>query len=197
MEYHEIGERFEFNGVVLEVVLCGSYYSYSLTEGCRACYFNYKCPLPCYCNASTRKDRSWIFYKLVEQCKTKDMVQKENDSKKNDRLDDKLRWELLPLEDMEDIVRVYTAGANKYGANKWQNLPDGYQRYKAALFRHLVEYEKGNWLDNETNCIHLAQVAWNAIAMLHIAKQNMKNNERTICSKKEDLLTEAKDTPEK
>ena len=78
MEYHEIGERFEYDGVVLEVVLCGSYYSYSLTEGCRACYFNHKCPLPSYCNAYTREDKSWIFYKLVEQCKTKNMKQKED-----------------------------------------------------------------------------------------------------------------------
>lgn len=185
MEYHEIGEKFEHNGVVLEVV------EWTEDSGCHDCYFHgCMCPCPDWCYEETK-------FILVEQCKTKDMVQKENDSKKNDRLDDKLRWELLPLEDIEDIVKVYTEGAKKYGPNMWQNLPDGYNRYKAALFRHLVEYEKGNWLDNETNCIHLAQVAWNAIAMLHIAKQNMKNNERTICSKKEDLLTEAKDTPEK
>ena len=194
MEYHEIGERFEYDSVVLEVVEYNPYYSDNLAKACWECYFNFKCQLPCYCSAFERKDRNWIFYKLVEQCKTKDM---KHESKKNDRLDNKLRWELLPLEDMEDIVKVYTAGAKKYGPNTWQNLPDGYQRYKAALFRHLVEYEKGNWLDPDTGCISLAQVAWNAIAMLHIAKQNMKNNECTICSKKEELLTEAKDTPEK
>ena len=196
MEYHEIGERFEYDGVVLEVVKSAT----SLRKDtCDLCYLYTKfrntpsvCDFPC--EEWNRKDSKDVYYKLVEQCKTKDMKQ---ESKKNDRIDDKLRWELLPLEDMEDIVKVYTEGAKKYGPNMWQNLPDGYQRYKAALFRHLVEYEKGNWLDNETNCIHLAQVAWNAIAMLHIAKQNMKNNERTICSKKEDLLTEAKDTPEK
>lgn len=93
------------------------------------------------------------------------------ESKKNDRADGKLRWELLPLEDMEEIVKVFHAGAEKYGANNWQNLPNGYERYKAALFRHLLEHEKGHWTDDETGCIHLAQVAWNAIAMLHIAKK--------------------------
>lgn len=93
------------------------------------------------------------------------------ESKKNDRADGKLRWELLPLEDMEEIVKVFHAGAEKYGANNWQNLPNGYERYKAALFRHLLEHEKGHWKDDETGCIHLAQVAWNAIAMLHIAKK--------------------------
>ena len=93
------------------------------------------------------------------------------EAKKNDRLDDKLRWELLPLEDVEDIVRVYTAGAKKYGPDQWQNLPDGIRRYKAALLRHLVEFDKGNEIDEETGCHHLAAVAWNAIAMLHISKQ--------------------------
>lgn len=89
---------------------------------------------------------------------------------KNDRKDKKLMWELLPLEDIEDVVKVYTEGANKYGVNTWQNLENGYNRYKAALFRHLLEYEKGNEFDEETGCRHLAQVVWNAIALLHISK---------------------------
>lgn len=102
----------------------------------------------------------------------------ENESKearKNDRKDGKLMWELLPLQDMEDVVRVYTAGAQKYGVDQWQKLPNGYQRYKAAMLRHLVEHEKGNWTDEETGCIHLAQVAWNAIALLHIEKEKRNN----------------------
>jgi hypothetical protein len=89
------------------------------------------------------------------------------ESKKNDRQDDKLRWDLLPLETIEEIVKVYHAGAKKYGENTWQNLPDGYNRYKGAMFRHLVLHEKGEVFDEETGCRHLAQVAWNAIAMLH------------------------------
>lgn len=90
---------------------------------------------------------------------------------KNDRKDHKLRWDLLPLQEIEDIVRVYTAGADKYGDNTWQNLDNGYQRYKAAMLRHLLEYEKGNEIDEETGCRHVAQVAWNAIAMLYYSKQ--------------------------
>ena len=93
------------------------------------------------------------------------------EGKKNDYVDGKLRWDLLPLKEIEDIVRVYTAGAKKYGDNNWQYLDDGYNRYKAALFRHLLEYEKGNKIDEETGCLHLAQVAWNAIAMLYYSKQ--------------------------
>lgn len=36
---------------------------------------------------------------------------------KNDKLDDKTRWELIPLDCLEDIARVYTEGAKKYGDN--------------------------------------------------------------------------------
>lgn len=96
------------------------------------------------------------------------------EGKKNDFLDKKLRWDLLPLEEIEDIVKVYTAGSIKYGDNNWQNLENGYQRYKAAMLRHLLEYEKGNTIDKDTGCYHLAQVAWNAIAMLWISKHNFR-----------------------
>lgn len=99
------------------------------------------------------------------------------ESRKNDRIDDKLRWDLLPLEDVEDIVQVYHEGSKKYGANTWQGLEEGYNRYKAAMFRHLLLHEKGEIFDPETGCRHLAQVAWNAIAMLHISKTKHKDKE--------------------
>ena len=168
MEYHEIGERFKYNGVLLEVSVS--------TDGCAECFFSKEdsciSSFPINCSMHERNDSKSIVYKLVEQCKPKDMEQEnKTEARKNDRLDDKLRWELLPLEDVEDIVRVYTAGAKKYGPDQWQNLPDGIRRYKAALLRHLVEFDKGNEIDEETGCRHLAQVCWNAIAMLHISKQ--------------------------
>lgn len=93
-------------------------------------------------------------------------MNEEKESIKYDERDNKLPWHLFPFVTVEEIVRVYQAGAKKYGPNRWQNLDDGYQRYKAAMIRHLCEYEKGNRVDKETGCLHLAQVAWNAIAML-------------------------------
>ena len=71
MEYHEIGERFEFNGVELEVIE-SSY--------CKNCFFlgKHGCVLesPMYCGSNTRADNTCISYKLVEQCKPKDMERK-------------------------------------------------------------------------------------------------------------------------
>ena len=72
MEYHEIGDRFEYKGNVLEVIE-DSY--------CKCCFFNnsWICELmeiPKYCGTDTRFDNKSISYKLVEQCKPKDMEQK-------------------------------------------------------------------------------------------------------------------------
>ena len=71
MEYHEIGERFEYGGVVLEVVE---------SLNCVSCFFNRSsCELkdrPMYCGSGTRNDMKSISYKLVEQLKQKDMEQK-------------------------------------------------------------------------------------------------------------------------
>lgn len=93
---------------------------------------------------------------------------------KNDIKDNKPRWELMPLDCLNEIAKVYTAGANKYGDNAWQNLPNGKERYKGALLRHLhaAETEK---FDEETRCRHMAQVAWNAMAMLWL---DMKDDEK-------------------
>lgn len=93
-------------------------------------------------------------------------------SGKNDHADGKLRWDLLPLAEIEDIVRVYTEGAKKYAVNSWQDIPDGFNRYLGATMRHIVAYTKGERFDSDTGCMHLAQVAWNAIAMLYYDKHN-------------------------
>lgn len=97
----------------------------------------------------------------------------QKEGKKNDKKDDKTRWELMPLDCLEDIARVYTEGAKKYGDNTWQYLDNGYERYKGALLRHLYRAENETF-DEETGCRHLAQVAWNAIALLWLSKATDK-----------------------
>ena len=74
MEYHEIGERFEFNGVELEVIE-----GQGDTTDCISCYFRYSDCIAfkeMWCNSRLRSDKSPIYYKLVEQLKQKDMEQK-------------------------------------------------------------------------------------------------------------------------
>lgn len=105
---------------------------------------------------------------VAKACKT--AVGKDG-SGKDDRADGKLRWDLLPLAEIEDIVRVYTEGAKKYADNSWQDIPDGFNRYLGALMRHLVAYTKGERYDKE-GFMHLSAVCWNAIALLYYDKHN-------------------------
>lgn len=71
MKYHEIGEIFEYNGVVLEVIEAQDC-AHCFFSGDRAC----KLDKPAYCGYNTRVDKRVVSYKLVEQCKSKDMEQK-------------------------------------------------------------------------------------------------------------------------
>lgn len=101
-----------------------------------------------------------------------------NECRKNDRKDDKTRWELMPLDCLEDVARVYTEGAKKYGDNNWQNLDNGYERYKGALLRHLYAAETQEF-DEETKVRHEAAVCWNALALLWLRKHGRKNRQNT------------------
>ena len=73
MEYHEIGERFEYNGVILEVAE-----GYGSTEkDCENCAFaNFPSCLGNGCTLYSRRDRKNVYYKLIEKCEPKDMEQK-------------------------------------------------------------------------------------------------------------------------
>lgn len=99
------------------------------------------------------------------------------EGKKNDRRDDKTRWELMPLDCLEQIARVYTEGAKKYGDNNWKELENGYERYKGALLRHLYAAEHEEF-DEETKVRHEAAVAWNAIALLWFKTHKLQSNGR-------------------
>lgn len=109
---------------------------------------------------------------------------------KNDRLDGKLRWELLPLDLIEDLVKVYDKGAQKYEPDSWKQVENGYIRYKGALLRHLVKAETED-IDEETGCYHLAQVAWNALTMLWYRKQELLTEYKTLIENPKEFIDDS------
>ena len=116
------------------------------------------------------------------------------ESKKNDRQDNKPRMELLPLYSpaIEELCRVYEAGIEKYGRDTWQNLEDGYDRYQGAMLRHLAAHQSGEERDQETGCLHLAQVIWNAIAMTHCYLKSRDIDDYEIIIQQEELPLDRK-----
>lgn len=89
---------------------------------------------------------------------------------KNDFLDDKLRWDLLPVESVEEIVKILSFGAKKYGPDNWQYLKNAEDRYYAALMRHIVAWRKGEEIDSDSGERHLAHAATNLIFLLYLTK---------------------------
>jgi len=68
----------------------------------------------------------------------------------------KARFDLVPLRAVLKIAEVLTFGAEKYGANNWQNVTPFEGRYFAALLRHLTAWRAGELVDPETGLSHLA-----------------------------------------
>ena len=68
----------------------------------------------------------------------------------------KLRWSLLPIKPVEEIVKVLMFGANKYGDNNWQGLEGGKERYYDAMLRHIAAWKEGEQNDSESGLLHLA-----------------------------------------
>lgn len=69
----------------------------------------------------------------------------------------KLRYDLVPLDALEEITRVLTHGANKYGDWNWlQGDGLAWSRLIGATYRHFMDWVMGETKDKETGMNNLA-----------------------------------------
>lgn len=87
---------------------------------------------------------------------------------------DKLRFDLLSPYALEEIVKVLTFGAKKYGDRNWEKGLT-YSQLVAALYRHLNKFQQGKDVDEESNCQHMASIAFCAMAILHFQATNQNH----------------------
>jgi hypothetical protein len=97
------------------------------------------------------------------------LIKKGYHEKKHDK--GKVRYDLLPWHELELLAKVLTVGAEKYGDNTWQTVPDGLDRYKAAMLRHYAAYCMGEEYDQETGLPHMAHVVCNAVFILRLSHE--------------------------
>ena len=91
----------------------------------------------------------------------------------------KPKFHLLPLADMEEVVRVYELGCEKYEENSWRLIEptdENINRILSALIRHIAEYQekraKGEEAVDEESGLHtVAHIAWNAIMLNHLERE--------------------------
>jgi hypothetical protein len=66
------------------------------------------------------------------------------------------------------VVDVGTKGAIKYTRDGWVSVPDGESRYMEAFGRHMLALGRGETIDQDTGCLHKAQMIWNLLASLEL-----------------------------
>lgn len=67
-----------------------------------------------------------------------------------------------------EVAKVGTYGAVKYTDNGWVEVPNGESRYDDAMLRHWLAEKAGLMTDADTELLHAAHSAWNALARLDL-----------------------------
>ncbi|QFP93571.1 hypothetical protein [Pectobacterium phage CX5] len=76
---------------------------------------------------------------------------------------------------LTQVAEILTFGAAKYAAHSWQTVPQGEERYLAALLRHLTAHAGGEDKDAESGMSHLAHAACNALFILELEARRAKS----------------------
>lgn len=99
----------------------------------------------------------------------------------------KPRWDLVPMDALQEIVEIYSYGASKYAPRNWEKGMPWMECY-ASLMRHLSDWVRGIDFDgtpgqaDETHSgrLTMAHVAWNAIALLTFQLRGIGLDDRPI-----------------
>ncbi len=77
---------------------------------------------------------------------------------------------------LEQLAILLTLGANKYERSSWKTVPNGEERYKDGLWRHLLEVG-----DVEGGLPHDIAVIFNALATVQLRlERELKENENLV-----------------
>lgn len=77
----------------------------------------------------------------------------------------KLRYDLIPWDALDKVVEVLNAGAAKYGDRNWE-LGMDWAKIMAPAARHLSAMMQGEDYDKETQLLHAAHLACNALFLI-------------------------------
>lgn len=89
----------------------------------------------------------------------------------------KLRFELLPIKPLMDVVKVFTLGAKKYTDRNWeQGIAFG--RLFGAMIRHSFKWWAGETHDQEDGQHHLASVITNAMFLMELERTHPEFDDR-------------------
>ncbi len=90
----------------------------------------------------------------------------------------KPRFSLIPAYPLEQVAKVLTMGAVKYGDRNWEKGMK-WTRCIDSLERHLNAFKQGELNDEESGLPHLAHVCVNSMFLLQFEKTYPEGDDRT------------------
>lgn len=90
---------------------------------------------------------------------------------------EKLRYDLLAPELLEEVSDILTFGAQKYGDRNWELGMDWHRPF-GALMRHMWKWWSGEEKDPESNRSHLSHAACNIMFLLAYSKRKVGKDTR-------------------
>lgn len=102
---------------------------------------------------------------------------------------DKLPVHLVPPEATEAMARGLAYGAKKYAARNWEKGMDWYKDVVGSLRRHILEWEKGNDIDDESGLLHTDHIATNAAFLSTFVARKVGRDDRPRVVTREKLVS--------
>lgn len=118
-----------------------------------------------------------MWYKQLQQNPVKvytECTLKEKDLKQDSG---KLRYDLFPVEALEEITKVLNFGASKYAPRSWE-AGMAWGRLYAAVLRHMTAWFIGEEYDKESGISHLAHAGCSIVFLLTYARRNSGTDDR-------------------
>jgi len=94
----------------------------------------------------------------------------------------KLRYDLIPPAPLEELVAVYTMGAEKYDDRNWEKGMK-WGRIFGALMRHAWRFWAGDEKDHESGLHPLAHAAWCCFTLMEYARTHRELDDRPKAAK--------------
>ncbi len=92
---------------------------------------------------------------------------------------DKLRYDLIPANALDELAKVYTFGAKKYADRNWEKGM-AWSRIFGAIMRHSWAWFRGQTHDPETGLNHMVHAAWGCLALVEYSITNKGEDDRVV-----------------
>lgn len=103
----------------------------------------------------------------------------------------KLEWHLLPEDALEEVLKIFQHGKDKYGDFNWLIEPGfNYTRLDNSGRRHASKWRKGQDIDEDSNLSELAHVCANYLMLLTYELRGVGIDDRKKLTKKLERMTD-------